>query len=532
MKSNNLLQIGTTLLVSSFSAAAAEQPNVLLIFPDQLQRDVLSCYGGPVSTPNIDRLAREGVRFTEATCPTPYCSPTRMSLVTSLYPHQHGVVQNTGWKQRGMTMKDQTYPRVLFNDGYATHHYGKWHLESVKKGDTMPWYTDQFRYFPEFFDSMADQFGVYRERGEGRFSDWYGLIFPIQISDELQAALDHNDLWEKWRDHWAGKMVLGMGRLELEHEDCYDFQVADKAIETIKKRTAEGKPFMINIGFNIPHDPYLVPAPYYEQFPVDEIELPDNVHALHDRFKKDWSRQVNLETRGPNGEETGMLEFMRIYYGNVKFLDDQIGRVLQALEETGQMDNTVIVFLSDHGDMVGGHGMTWKETVAFYEEVATIPLIFRYPKTLKPHINKTPANTVDVFPTIFDLLGRKQLPGIEGQSLVPYMTGDKKPEEAFPYTFSVRISNNPDAQREILPEMAGHFMVRGNGFKYMVYSQTDDPRYREDPIDVLFDLKNDPGETIDLANNPEFEPVKKEMNQALHNWLDRTGWKGRPVLKY
>ena len=114
-------------------------------------------------------------------------------------------------------------------------------------------------------------------------------------------------------------------------------------------------------------------------------------------------------------------------------------------------------------------------------------------------------------------------------------TGDsenQKPEEAFPYTFSVRIVDNPKGEREILPEMAGHFMVRGKGFKYMVYGQCDDPRYRDDPIDVLYNLSSDPGETADLAGNPEFEPIKKEMNRVLHNWLDQTGWKGKPVLKY
>ena len=532
MKIRNNIQLATILLLLCWSVISAKEPNVLLIFPDQLQRNVLSCYGGPVPTPHIDRLANEGVRFTDATCPTPFCSPTRMSLVTSIYPQQHGIVQNIGWKQRGMRYDEQTYPRALFNDGYATHHYGKWHLEPVKKGDTVPWYSDHFRYFPEFFDTMADKFEVYRARGDGRYSDWYGLIFPIEISEDLRVALDHNNLWDEWRDHWAGKMMLGMGRLELEHEDCYDFQIADKAINTIRKHAAEKRPFMINLAFNVPHDPYLVPSPYYEQFPANEIELPANVNVLHERFKSDWGREVNLKTRGPNGEETGMREFMQVYYGNVKFLDDQVGRVLHALEEVGELDNTIIVFLADHGDMVGGHGMTWKETEAFYEEVAAIPMIMRYPKAFKPHVNATPANTVDVFPTIFDLLEREQLPDIEGKSLVPYTTGKKKPEEAFPYTFSVRISNNPNSEREILPEMAGHFMVRGNGYKYMVYGQTDDHRYRDDPIDILFNLENDPHEMVDLANDPEYQDVKREMNRVLQEWLVQTGWKGKLALAY
>ena len=524
----------TIFLISTLFSKGKQNPNVLLFFPDQLQRDVLSCYGGPVHTPNIDRLAKEGILFSDATCPTPYCAPTRMSLVTGLYPHQHGVVQNTGWKQRGMNPNESTYPRTLFEDGYATHHYGKWHLEPKKKGQTVSWYPDQYRYFPEFYEQMKNKFDTYKNRGPGRFSDWYGLIFPIEISKELRSALDHNNLWTKWKDHWAGKMVLGMGTLELELEDCYDYIVANKAIATLKKHAKSKKPFMINCAFNVPHDPYLVPAKYYEMFPINQIKLPENFQSIHKRFERDWARQVNVETRGPNGEESGILEFMRIYYANVKFLDDQVGRVLEALEKSGQMDNTIVAFFSDHGDMNGGHGMTWKETVSFYEEVVSIPMIFRYPKLLKPGVSQVAANTVDVFPTLFDILNRKQLPDVEGKSLLPYMTGDKEEDEAYPYSFSMRISNNPKAERQVLPEMAGHFMVRGKGYKYMVYSKLDnkDARYSDEPFDILYKIDKNPGETVDLAKNPEFQEIKKEMNQELQNFLQRTGWSGKAVLSY
>jgi arylsulfatase A-like enzyme len=527
-------QLVLILLAVAALVNATEQPNILFIFPDQLQRDVLSIYGGPVDTPNIDRLAEEGVLFSDAVCPTPYCAPTRMSLVTALYPQQHGVVQNTGWKQQGMHPDEKTYPRVLWEDGYATHYYGKWHLEWKKKGDTVDWYPDQFRYFPEYKDHMADQLETYRNRGQGRYSDWYDLVFPVEISNEMKIALDHNQLWDQWKDHWAGQMVLGMGMLDLPLENCFDYQIADRAIDIIKTKTEAGQPFYLNAAFNVPHDPYIAPAEYYNMFPLDEIKLPSNSDAIEERFLNDWAKQVNVQTRGPNGEEFGILEFLRVYYANVKFLDDQIGRILDALEETGEMDNTIIVFLADHGDMAGGHGMTWKETISFYEEVATIPLIIRYPKQLNPHVTSTPANIADVFPTVFDMLGRKQLPGISGDSLLPYINGEKDVKEAFPYTFSVRISNNPKAEREVLPEMAGHFMVRGKGFKYMVFGQIErhDYRYNTEPMDLLFDLKNDPGETNNLSNNPDYNSIKKEMNQVLQDWLVETDWKGKPVLAY
>lgn len=512
----------------------ASEPNVLLIFPDQLQRNVLSCYGGPVDTPHIDRLAKEGLLFSEATCSTPYCAPTRMSLVTALYPQQHGVVQNTGWKQRGMRPDEMTYPRKLWEAGYATHHYGKWHLEHLKKGETVDWFQDQYRYFPEFYERMAHKFDAFKNRGQGRFCDWYGLIFPVELSQELKVSLDHNDLWNQWRDHWAGKMVLGMGKLQLELEDCFDYQVANKAIATIEKHVEAKQPFMINCAFNVPHDPYIVPKHYYDMFPLEKLQLPSNAGNIHQRFKRDWAREVNVKTCGPKGEPFGLLEFMRVYYANVKFLDDQIGRVLNALEKSGQMDNTVIAFFSDHGDMNGGHGMSWKETVAFYEEVVAIPMIFRYPKLIKAGVCKVPINTVDVFPTIFDMLEREQLPDVSGESRLPYMTGKKSIAQAPPYTFSARISNAPGGERVVTPDMAGHFMVRGKGFKYMVYGKLDtaDSRYRDDPFDILYHLDHDPGEMINLVDHPEFHDVKKEMNRALHDWLTATGWNGKKPLQY
>lgn len=527
-------RVPACLMIAQFfflqQAVAGETPNVLLIFPDQLNKKVIGCYGGPVDTPNIDRLAREGARFTEATCPTPYCSPSRMSLVTSRYPHQHGIVQNCGWRQRGMTLEERTYPRVLNEAGYSTHHYGKWHLEPVKKGDTVPWYPDQFRQFPEYSDLVSDEFKKYTERGPGRYSDWYGLIFPIEVSKDLDKAIRHNGLYEKWSKDAFAKMAIGMGRLDFGVEDYYDYQVADHAIETIKRCSSSKKPFMINVGFNVPHDPFVVPAPYYDMYPPDKIKLPDNADYLLDRFKKQWARQVVTNMRGPSGEEAGLLEFLRIYYGNVKFLDDQVGRILETLEETGEKENTIIVFLSDHGDMAGGHGMAWKETSAFYEEVVSIPLIVNYPKMISSQVNETPANTIDVFPTVFNMLGRDLLPKSEGKSLLPYMAGVKQSTDAYPYTFSERISGNPDSQRNVIPGMVGHFMIRGNGFKYMAFSQAPVYLYKEEPGEVLFHLDNDSGETENLANNPEFSVMKEKMRGELEAWLERTGWSGEPIM--
>jgi len=517
--------VGAGILSSAFSSGIAfgeecPAPNLLVIFPDQLNRNVLSCYGGPVPTPNIDRLAAEGVKFTQATCPTPYCSPSRMSLETSLYPHQHGIVQNCGWKQNGMTLNDETYAKILNHSGYSTHHYGKWHLEPVRMGDTMPYYSDQYRQFPEYRDEVLELFKTHRGTDPLGYQDWYGIILPVELSDPMKIAIKYNDLEKKWADRTFAQFAMKQGRFRLGEEDVFDKRVGDRAVNMIKKCSGQQQPFMITAGFNVPHDPYALHSPYYEMFDPDKIELPANHKVLEESFKRDWGRQVVTQMRGPNGEETGLREFMRIYYGAVKFLDDQVGRILTALEETGQIDNTIIIFLADHGDMVGGHGMAWKETRSFYEEVVVIPLIIRYPRLIKPRVNDVPAETLDLMPTILEMLNRPVPAQAEGKSLVPYMTGTKTASDAYPYTFSERVDGHPSGLREVLPDTKGSFMIRGRGFKYMIYP---------DGTDYLFDLKKDPGEVADLADKSKYLPVKKEMFAELNAWLERTGWSGAPA---
>ncbi len=518
--------VGTGVLSSVFFpqlaagvAAGKAKPNLLVILPDQLNRDVLSCYGGPVSTPNIDQLAAEGVRFTQATCPTPYCSPSRMSLETSLYPHQHGVVQNCGWKQNGMTTNDITLAKILNQAGYSTHHYGKWHLETLNMGDTMPWYPDQYRQFPEYRDEMMDSFLKHKGTDPLGYQDWYGLILPVELTGAMKQAIQYNDLENKWKVGSFAQFAMKQGRFRLGEPDVFDTRVADRAIRTIERCAAEEKPFMITCGFNVPHDPYILHSPYYEMFDPDKIELPANFDKLEKLYEKNWSRRVVTQMRGPNGEEIGLREFMRIYYGAVKFLDDQVGRVIETLKKTGQLDNTIIVFIPDHGDMVGGHGMAWKETTAFYEEVVRLALIIRYPSVFKPHVNEVPAETLDIMPTVLELLKFEVPSHLEGKSLVPYMTGVKKITEAYPYTFSARIDGHPEGAREILPATKGSFMIRGEGFKYMVYP---------DGTEYLFNLDKDPGEINDVAGDPEYRTVKKKMAETLAEWLRRTGWKGLP----
>ncbi|MFB6217912.1 MAG: sulfatase, partial [Halobacteriaceae archaeon] len=378
-------------------------PNVLLVVVDQLAAHTVGCYGGPVPTPNIDRLAVEGARFTDATCPTPFCSPSRASLATGQYPHRHGIVHNVMRRdyprsraeptEEGLRADDPTVGRLLADAGYDTHHYGKFHLLD----EDLPYYPDMFTEHDAYAKGMAGRFRAVRARPREEWMDWYGWALPVTVDDRYREAVD------PVREELAAagghdEFLTKMGRLEFDPGDTFDWQVADRAAGRIE---SADEPFFLTASFNWPHDPNVVPDPWYSEFDPDDLSLPDNYGAFEDRFAGDWSREyVSLVG------ERGVREFLRVYYGMVAFVDDQVGRVLDALDRRGVADDTLVVFTSDHGDMAGGHGMVWKSTGAFYDEVMRVPLLVRGPGVAADEVDCA-ASLVDVLPTVWDLLGRE-----------------------------------------------------------------------------------------------------------------------------
>jgi len=491
---------------------AARPPNVLILMCDQLNAGVLGCYGGPVRTPHIDRLAREGVRFDNAVCPTPFCSPSRASLITGLYPHTHGIVVNVNRRdypaydspptQEGIKAADVTTEKLLHAAGYSTHHYGKWHLMD----EDLPYYTDMFGEHHEYAREMAPVFAGVRKRGADAWMNWYGWALPTERTAAFRQAVA--SVGNRWEREKFSEFVTKMGRLQLPRAQHFDVRVADKTVERIA--AVCGRPFMITCSFNAPHDPNVVPSPYYEMFDPAQIKLPANREKIEDRFRKDWGRRIVADLGEP-----GLREFLRVYYAMVKLVDDQVGHILKALESSGQLDRTIIVFTADHGDMAGGHGMVWKSTGAFYDEIVRIPLLLRYPGAFKPQRCDLAADLTDIMPTLLDLTGQPVPPGVQGQSFVPYLAGRRDPSEARRYSFCERIGGNPQNTRKPVPPGKGQFMVRGEGWKYIHYAGGDE---------YLYHLAADPGETVNEAANPAHQQRKQQMVAALEAWLRQTGW--------
>ncbi len=477
------------------SALPARAPGVLLILCDQLNASVTSVYGGPVATPNLERIARRGVVFTEAVCTTPFCSPARASIITGLYPHTHGIVYNVSGRdypamsapatEESITARDVTTESILHEAGYQTHQYGKWHLD----GGDLPYYPDMYGEHREYAREMKDVFDQVRKTPRDTWMDWYGWALPVDVAPAYRDAA--RTLRDSPRNRVLSEFVAKIGMLRLPLRQVFDVRVADQTVERLDRLSAA--PFMITCSFNSPHDPNVVPSPYYEAFDPAKIELSANRGQREARFENDWSRRIVSETG-----ETGLREFLRVYYGTVRLLDDQVGRVLDALDRTGRADDTIVIFAADHGDMAGSHGMVWKSTQAFYDGIARVPLILSYPRKIKPGRSARPASQVDLMPTILELAGRNAPPAAQGRSLLSKTEPD--------YVLSERVAANPRHVRTLAPGTPSDRMIRGQGWKYIRYRNAEE---------FLYNLAKDPGETRNLIGDAACRATRLHLSRRL-----------------
>ncbi|HIS69799.1 MAG TPA: sulfatase-like hydrolase/transferase [Candidatus Gallacutalibacter stercoravium] len=488
--------------------------NILFLQCDQLNASVLDVYGGPVHTKHISRLAQQSVVFDAAYCSTPLCTPSRASMITGQYPHNHGIVSNVMRRdypvlggpetEQGIENQDETTDKVLWRNGFKTAHYGKWHLS----GEELAYYPQRYREHQEYEQEMQPCFAAVAQLPPEQWLDWYGWKLPVEIEPSLRQTVGRY-----MRAHpQSGSATFNekTGRLLLPVEDTFDYRVAERCVSFLQQ--VGDAPFALTCSLNAPHDPNVIPSPYYER--VDPAGLCwDEAADCDPYFAQDWSRLLPRET----GKDF-MREFLRVYYASVLYVDDMLGRVLQALKETGKWENTVIVFASDHGDMAGEHGMFWKSTNAFYDGIARVPLFVK-DASLKPGRFAPPVELIDLPPTLLALCGIKAPEGMDGKSLIPYLQGQKDPGGLS--ALSERLDWNEGHTREKRFYNSYGFMLRNSRYKYC--------RYRQDESvhEFLYDMEQDPGEQCNLAvglpkKAADIEALE-HMRTLLRNRLLQTG---------
>ncbi len=343
--------------------------NVLFIAVDDLNTD-LGCYGHPlVRTPNIDRLARRGIRFDRAYCQYPVCNPSRTSLLSGLYPERTGILDNrTNPRER---VKSPFLPEYLRGKGYFTASIGK-----------------------IFHDGMA---GV---------QDWDLERNPRPATQIAQQG--------EGRNLTSGKFAFFRWlAAEGTDEDQPDGLIAKEAVEFLRK--PPDKPWFLATGFRKPHDPYIAPKKYFEPYPLEGITGP--AHPAGDED------DIPAAAYPPVRHNLGALEgreYRRAYYACISFMDAQLGRVLNALAASGAANNTLIVFFGDHGLHLGEHG--WWNKVTLFERSARVPFLMAGgPVEARGTVCRRPVELVDLFPTMMESLGLPAPPGLDGDSLLPLL---------------------------------------------------------------------------------------------------------------
>ncbi len=440
------------------------RPNIVLFLVDQLRRDALGCYGNTICrTPNLDRLAAEGVLFDHAFTTSPVCSPARASLLSGLYPHNHGVMINThiapAWN-RGLSPRLPTFSRMLADAGYALDYVGKWHVHA---------------------DLGPEDFGFSRH------------VTP-------EASFARKEGTQVFIDFPRGRQ-LACAVLDAPKEKSHQWRFVDQGIDFIRERAAGPAPFFLRIDLHAPHFANVVPEPYASMYDPRSIppwpnfdESYEGKPEGHLRKHAEW----HLHEKGWEWWQPVVAK----YYGDISLIDHGVGRLIGALEEAGIADNTVVIFATDHGDATGSH-KHFEKAGTMYDEIYRIPLIVRASQAMRGRRDEF-VRLMDLMPTIVELAGLRPPAGIDALSLAPLL----RCERPAGWPQSVYCEHHG--------EVWGYHsqrMVRSREWKY-VYNPAD--------RDELYDLAGDPAEMRNLVGEPGAAARLAEMKARLLGWNDAT----------
>lgn len=419
-------------------AAAGNRPNIVFLMPDQHRAQTVGCLGDEqVRTPQIDRLASDGMVIENTFANTPVCCPARAVLLTGQYCHRNGMVAN----DLRLRESSVSFAKVLQSAGYRTGFVGKWHLDGGKR-------------LPGFVPPG--------ERRQG---------FEYWAANQCSHMHFRNTIFRDTPD------PIVLDKFET---DGY----ADYAEEFLDAARTDTRPFYLTVQWGPPHDPYKAPEEYARLYDPEKLKLRPN-----------WR----------DGDRVPGPEQIAHYYAMVTAIDDAVGRILRRLDELGLRDNTIVLYASDHGDMLGSHGERLKRKP--WEESIRVPGVLRWPGRVKPG-SRTGAffTHVDFAPTLLAMAGLAVPKEMQGQSLAPaILEGKGGPDSAFFQIFGPFAGDGtPDGWRGI----------RTRRYMYA--------RFRERPW-VLYDLPRDPHQLRNLAGERSARAVREEMERRLSAWMETTG---------
>ncbi|WP_258103410.1 sulfatase [Marinoscillum sp. MHG1-6] len=498
-------------LVALFAFAQEKKrdlPNIVFIISDQHKKDQTGAYGSKTSiTPNIDQLAKTGVTFQNCYTPAPVCAPARAALITGMYPYANeaiyhkapvkmpnGKIKNVGsgyLRETGYAEGIVTMAESLKTVGYRTAAPGKMHVhgelqknvdEDHRQGNYMGFDEISARYYTYFpgghYEDLVGTDAYQRYRQFEKYRDVYPKG-PMHLNQEYVPTLVENE------------------------EDIFDMVVARGAVDFIKRSSNKESPFFIHVGFEKPHAPFTTTQKYLDLHDPDSYELPETFDDWYSKGKYPWVPNWIHSGIPKNLDEAQNV--MAAYNACITEMDDMVGRVVQALKDNGEYENTIIIYTTDHGEHLFEHGLRGKHCM--YEEAVNIPFIVSFPKLFKQGVMvNSLVSLIDVYPTLCELAGAEIPETVQGKSLIPILTKAQEFEDR------VVFSEFRGADYELIPKVRNvpSRMLRTGDFKFI---------YTHGIVHQLYNLNDDPNELVNLAMNPaNADMVRDFYFQTMAEW--------------
>lgn len=465
------------------------RPNILFIFSDQHRHDALGCAGNHlIETPNLDRLAASGVRFTNAWCQSPICQPSRAALITGRYPHDLGVMRNFG---PDMDNRWPTFMKGLKQAGYTTANVGKTHYyaEGLAEPDGE---VDMRAHGPRVaafgFDHVVEEFDRYVHALDGVQTHYTEYLKGEGAYDVYRDQI--RSIWRLTEQHWDG-----VTSPLTKAQDLTSFLTREA--QSWLAAQSDAQPFFLQVAYVQPHVPLMGDPEWADHY--RDLEIPRGPGGSAASDVPVWQDYLSWCGHHANAHlltDDYVLKGARQYYAMISLIDECVGNLLRQLEDQGLLDNTWIVYSSDHGEMLGDHGLMAKFN--FYRSSVQVPLIVRPPGGCEGLKSEALAALVDVGPTLLDAADASPLEAARGQSLLPAMAGDDSGRD---YLFS-------EIRKQSRKQAPTFRAVRNR--RYRLTMETGSGTACE-----LFDLQDDPQEQDNRIADPGLASTRTELTEML-----------------
>jgi len=450
------------------------RPSILFLMVDQMQARVLEP-DHPCRTPNFDRLAAAGVRFRRAYTPNAICSPARASLMTGLLPHNHGVLEVIHCVDEDQCNLRTQYPhwaQRLSEAGYRTGYFGKWHVERTEDLKTFGWQMDGGSAGELFKQHRAKVLGstVLTAGGRAKPTPHYSLSRTVENPPGYRKSVFYGVTNQP-------SETRGMGL------------VTSLAQAFLEEALRDTKSWCCFVSVNEPHDPYIAGRKAFDLYDADSIKLPPNAHddlagrpAVYRKIGRTWSDFTDREKR----------EAAACYYASITEIDEQFGRLIDLLEKSGRFEDTLIVLTTDHGDLLGAHGLYCKNYSAF-EEIYNIPLVMCGPGIERGVVTEARAGLHDLCPTLQELVGLQPITAPDCRSFAPVLRDPQTQAKNFTTGYAEYNGGRYHLTQRIL--WSGPWKYVLNGFDF----------------DEMYHLDADPYEMRNLAEDPRYQDRVRDM---------------------